>query len=37
MSLATLLGVLFYPMFFVMVGKLGKYEEKRDLAKVETK
>ena len=33
MSLATLLGVFFYPMFFVMVGKLGKYEEKRDLAK----
>jgi len=37
MSVATLLGVFFYPMFFVMVGKLGKYEEKRDLAKVETK
>jgi len=33
MSLATLLGVFFYPMFFVMIGKLGKYEEKRDLAK----
>lgn len=33
MSLATLLGVFFYPMFFVLVGKLGKYEEKRDLAK----
>lgn len=37
MSLATLLGVFFYPMFFVMIGKLGKYEEKRDFAKVETK
>ena len=33
MAVATLLGVFFYPMFFVMVGKLGKYEEKRDLAK----
>ena len=31
MSLATLLGVFFYPMFFVMIGKIGKYEEKRDL------
>jgi HAE1 family hydrophobic/amphiphilic exporter-1 len=33
MSLATLLGVFFYPMFFVMIGKLGKYEEKRDTQK----
>jgi len=33
MSLATILGVFFYPMFFVMIGKLGKYEEKRDLEK----
>jgi len=31
MSLATLLGVFFYPMFFVMIGKIGKYEEKRDM------
>lgn len=31
MSLATLLGVFFYPMLFVMIGKFGKYEEKRDL------
>ena len=31
MFLATLLGVFFYPMFFVMIGKLGKYEEKRDI------
>jgi len=31
MSLATLLGVFFYPMLFVMVGKIGKYEEKRDM------
>jgi len=31
MSLATLLGVFFYPMLFVMIGKIGKYEEKRGL------
>jgi len=31
MSVATVLGVFFYPMFFVMIGKLGKYEEKRDI------
>ncbi len=31
MSLATLLGVFFYPMLFVAIGKLFKYEEKRDL------
>ena len=31
MAIATLLGVFFYPMFFVMIGKLGKYEQKRDL------
>ncbi len=31
MALATLLGVFFYPMFFVLIGKLGKYEEKRDM------
>lgn len=30
MSLATIMGVLFYPMLFVLIGKLGKYEEKRD-------
>lgn len=30
MSLATLLGVFLYPMLFVLVGKLAKYEEKRD-------
>jgi HAE1 family hydrophobic/amphiphilic exporter-1 len=34
MVLATVLGVLFYPMLFVLVGKLAKYEEKRDRAKV---
>lgn len=32
MVIATLLGVFFYPMFFVAVGKLGKYEQKRKLA-----
>ena len=31
MSLATLLGVFFYPMLFVFIGKLGKYEQKRDM------
>ena len=31
MCLATLLGVFFYPMLFVLVGKLGRYEKKRDL------
>jgi HAE1 family hydrophobic/amphiphilic exporter-1 len=30
MTLATLLGVFFYPMLFVLIGKLGKYEEKRE-------
>ncbi|GAB6906424.1 multidrug efflux RND transporter permease subunit [Desulfosarcina cetonica] len=30
MTLATLLGVLFYPMLFVFVGKLARYEKKRD-------
>ena len=31
MTLATLLGVFFYPMLFVMVGKIARYEQKRDL------
>jgi HAE1 family hydrophobic/amphiphilic exporter-1 len=31
MSVATLLGVFFYPMFFVLVGKIGRYEQKRTL------
>jgi HAE1 family hydrophobic/amphiphilic exporter-1 len=30
MSIATLLGVFFYPMLFVLIGKLGKYEQKRE-------
>ncbi|MCD6271677.1 MAG: efflux RND transporter permease subunit [Deltaproteobacteria bacterium] len=31
MSLATLLGVFFYPMLFVFIGKIGRYEQQRDL------
>ena len=30
MSIATFLGVFFYPMLFVFIGKIAKYEEKRD-------
>ncbi len=30
MSLATFLGVFLYPMLFVLIGKLGAYEKKRD-------
>ncbi len=33
MTLATLLGVFFYPMLFVFIGKLFGYEKKRDLHK----
>jgi HAE1 family hydrophobic/amphiphilic exporter-1 len=33
MTLATMLGVFFYPMLFVMIGKIGRYEKKRDLQK----
>jgi len=32
MVIATLLGVFFYPMFFVAIGKMGRYEQKRKLA-----
>ena len=32
MSLATLLGVFFYPMLFVFIGKVGRYEEARTAA-----
>jgi HAE1 family hydrophobic/amphiphilic exporter-1 len=35
MILATLLGVFFYPMLFVLIGKLGKYEQKRESAKLQ--
>ena len=30
MSVATLLGVFFYPMLFVFIGKIARYEQKRD-------
>jgi HAE1 family hydrophobic/amphiphilic exporter-1 len=36
MTLATLLGVFFYPMLFVFIGKLFGYEKKRDLNKSKT-
>ncbi len=31
MGIATLLGVVFYPMLFVLIGKLAGYEKKREL------
>ena len=31
MTLATLLGVFFYPMLFIFIGKIAGYEKKRDL------
>ena len=31
MALATLLGLVFYPMLFIFVGKIAGYEKKRDL------
>jgi HAE1 family hydrophobic/amphiphilic exporter-1 len=31
MAVATILGVFFYPMLFVVVGKVAKYEQKREL------
>ena len=30
MLIATLIGVFLYPMLFVFIGKLGKYEKKRE-------
>ena len=33
MTLATILGVFFYPMLFVLIGKLAGYEKKRELQK----
>ena len=30
MSVATVLGVLYYPMLFIFIGKLAGYEKKRD-------
>ena len=35
MTIATLVGVFIYPMLYLLIGKLGKYEEKRDLLKDE--
>ncbi len=32
MALATLLGVFLYPMLFVFIGKIARYEKKRKLA-----
>ncbi len=31
MAVATVLGVFFYPMLFILIGKLARYEEKREL------
>ncbi|MEK6195561.1 MAG: efflux RND transporter permease subunit, partial [Deltaproteobacteria bacterium] len=33
MTLATLLGVFFYPMLFVFIGKIAGYEKKREIQK----
>jgi HAE1 family hydrophobic/amphiphilic exporter-1 len=30
MGIATLLGVFFYPMLFLLIGKLAGYEKKRE-------
>jgi HAE1 family hydrophobic/amphiphilic exporter-1 len=35
MSVATFLGVFMYPMLFVFIGKVGKYEKKRALKSTE--
>jgi HAE1 family hydrophobic/amphiphilic exporter-1 len=31
MSVATVIGVFFYPMLFVFIGKVGRYEQKREV------
>jgi predicted RND superfamily exporter protein len=36
MTLATMLGVFFYPMLFVFIGKIAGYEKKRELQKEQT-
>ena len=36
MTMATLFGVFFYPMLFVLIGKLGKYEQKREALKADS-
>lgn len=33
MTLATVIGVFIYPMLYMLIGKIGKYEEKRTLLK----
>lgn len=35
MTLATLLGVFFYPMLFVFIGKIARYEQKRSAAEAQ--
>lgn len=35
MTIATLLGVFFYPMLFLLIGKLAGYEKKRDLEMIQ--
>ena len=35
MLVATILGVLFYPMLYILIGKLAGYEKKRDKLKAE--
>jgi HAE1 family hydrophobic/amphiphilic exporter-1 len=32
MTIATILGVFFYPMLFILIGKIAGYEKKRELA-----
>lgn len=34
MTIATLLGVFFYPMLFLLIGKIAGYEKKRELVQV---
>jgi HAE1 family hydrophobic/amphiphilic exporter-1 len=36
MTIATLLGVFFYPMLFLLIGKIAGYEKKRDLKNAQT-
>ena len=33
MAIATILGVFFYPMLFVFIGKIARYEKKREIQK----
>jgi hydrophobic/amphiphilic exporter-1 (mainly G- bacteria), HAE1 family len=34
-GIATFLGVFMYPLLFILIGKLFKYEQKRDLVQEE--